>query len=70
MIATAGAATDTGLLRAHNEDRYWMDPERGLFLVVDGVGEILTEAVNRVYANFWPKICAVSVFFKVSKIKA
>ena len=38
MTALAGAATDTGLLRDHNEDRYWMDPERGLFLVVDGVG--------------------------------
>ena len=34
----SGAATDTGLLRAHNEDRYWMDDERGIFLVVDGVG--------------------------------
>jgi PPM family protein phosphatase len=33
-----GAATDTGLVRDHNEDRYWMDPERGAFLVVDGVG--------------------------------
>jgi serine/threonine protein phosphatase PrpC len=34
----AGAATDTGMLREHNEDRYWMDAARGLFLVVDGVG--------------------------------
>jgi serine/threonine protein phosphatase PrpC len=33
-----GAATDTGRVREHNEDRYWADPERGLFLVVDGVG--------------------------------
>lgn len=33
-----GTATDTGLIREHNEDRYWADPERGLFLVVDGVG--------------------------------
>lgn len=33
-----GAATDTGLLRDRNEDRYWADPERGIFLVVDGVG--------------------------------
>lgn len=38
MIPLAGAATDTGLLREQNEDRYWMDAERGLFLVVDGVG--------------------------------
>ena len=27
-----------GLVRDHNEDRYWIDPERGAFLVVDGVG--------------------------------
>lgn len=34
----SGAATDTGLVRDRNEDRYWMDAERGVFLVVDGVG--------------------------------
>ena len=34
----SAAATDTGLLRDHNEDRYWIDTERGVFLVVDGVG--------------------------------
>src|SRR5579862_6983258 len=33
-----GAATHTGLVRARNEDRYWVDDERGVFLVVDGVG--------------------------------
>jgi PPM family protein phosphatase len=38
MTPTAGAATDTGLLREQNEDRYWMDAGRGIFLVVDGVG--------------------------------
>jgi len=38
MIPLAGAATDTGLMRENNEDRFWMDAERGLFLVVDGVG--------------------------------
>jgi serine/threonine protein phosphatase PrpC len=31
-------ATDTGLVRTRNEDRYWADAERGAFLVVDGVG--------------------------------
>ncbi len=34
----SGAVTDAGLLRARNEDRYWVDEERGIFLVVDGVG--------------------------------
>ncbi|PWU07101.1 MAG: hypothetical protein C5B51_10725 [Terriglobia bacterium] len=34
----SGAATDTGRLRERNEDRFWSDPERGVFLVVDGIG--------------------------------
>jgi len=34
----SGAASDTGLVRDRNEDRYWMDAARGVFLVVDGVG--------------------------------
>jgi serine/threonine protein phosphatase PrpC len=33
-----GAVSDTGLVRDHNEDRYWVDAEHGIFLVVDGVG--------------------------------
>jgi serine/threonine protein phosphatase PrpC len=33
-----GAASDVGLVRDHNEDRYWVDPAHGAFLVVDGVG--------------------------------
>jgi serine/threonine protein phosphatase PrpC len=37
-VLTSGAASDTGLLRERNEDRYFSDPERGVFLVVDGVG--------------------------------
>ena len=32
-----GAATDIGMVRDRNEDRYWMDPPRGAFLVVHGV---------------------------------
>lgn len=34
----SGVATDTGMVRASNEDRYWIDDENGVFLVVDGVG--------------------------------
>jgi PPM family protein phosphatase len=34
----AAAATDPGRLRERNEDRYWVDAERGVFLVVDGLG--------------------------------
>ncbi len=38
MKVAAAAATDAGLLRERNEDRYLCDAERGVFLVVDGVG--------------------------------
>lgn len=34
----AAGATDPGIVRDANEDRYHVDPARGLFLVVDGVG--------------------------------
>ena len=34
----SGAASDTGLLRERNEDRYWVDDEHGIYLVVDGMG--------------------------------
>src|SRR3982750_2187560 len=34
----AAGATDPGLVRERNEDRYHCDPARGLFLVIDGVG--------------------------------
>jgi serine/threonine protein phosphatase PrpC len=34
----SGVASDTGLVRASNEDRYWIDDRNGVFLVVDGVG--------------------------------
>jgi len=34
----SAAATDTGMLRERNEDRYFIDAARGVFLVVDGVG--------------------------------
>lgn len=32
------AATDPGKRRKNNEDRYYVDPERGIFAVIDGVG--------------------------------
>jgi serine/threonine protein phosphatase PrpC len=54
----AAAATDTGMLRERNEDRYWVDTDRGIFLVVDGVGghaagEIAAQtAVEEISASF------------------
>lgn len=38
LTLSTGAATDTGLLRDHNEDRYFVDAEHGVFLVADGIG--------------------------------
>ena len=37
MLKAAGDS-DPGLQRAVNEDRFHVDPTRGLFIVVDGVG--------------------------------
>ena len=38
LALDCGAASDTGLVRSRNEDRYWVNTEIGAFLVVDGVG--------------------------------
>src|SRR5450432_3740810 len=38
LTLSTGAATDTGLLRDRNEDRYFLDAARGVFLVADGMG--------------------------------
>ncbi|MEK7485611.1 MAG: protein phosphatase 2C domain-containing protein [Planctomycetota bacterium] len=32
------AFTDSGCLTTHNEDRYWISPERGIYLLSDGIG--------------------------------
>ncbi len=38
MKLRAAGATDVGVQRDVNEDRFYSDPERGVFTVVDGVG--------------------------------
>ncbi len=38
MILKAAAASDVGLRRKHNEDRYALAPELGLYVVADGMG--------------------------------
>jgi parallel beta-helix repeat protein len=38
MSWPTGIATDRGLQRVNNEDRVFVDPESGIFLVVDGIG--------------------------------
>ena len=32
------AASDPGLVRRNNEDAFYVDADRGIFLVVDGIG--------------------------------
>src|SRR5262249_18493849 len=32
------ALTDPGIVRAKNEDAFWYDPDRGIFVVADGLG--------------------------------
>lgn len=34
----AAALSDVGLVRAKNEDAYWCDADRGIFLIADGLG--------------------------------
>jgi len=38
MTIRAAGATDVGVQRVVNEDRYLVDADRGIFVVVDGVG--------------------------------
>ena len=38
MPLVSAAASDPGKRRKNNEDRFYTDPERGIFVVVDGVG--------------------------------
>lgn len=34
----AAAVSDIGLVRTNNEDAYWCDPARGIFIIADGIG--------------------------------
>jgi serine/threonine protein phosphatase PrpC len=70
LALDCGAATDTGLVRECNEDRYWVEASQGIFLVVDGVGgqaagecaaEIAVSAVREAMADGLPAPPAVRV---------
>jgi PPM family protein phosphatase len=37
-VLKCAGASDPGLVRNNNEDGFWCDPDRGIFLVVDGIG--------------------------------
>lgn len=52
----SGAATDTGCVRDHNEDRFFVDAASGVWLVADGMGgheagDFASEAIARSAAS-------------------
>jgi PPM family protein phosphatase len=38
ILCSCAGGTDPGLQRQNNEDRYYVDAEQGIFIVIDGVG--------------------------------
>jgi PPM family protein phosphatase len=41
----AAALSDVGLIRSKNEDAFWCDPERAIFIIADGIGSQLAGEV-------------------------
>ena len=41
----AAALSDVGLIRSKNEDAFWCDPDRGIFIIADGIGSQLAGEV-------------------------
>lgn len=58
MIIEAWAATDVGMHRSVNEDSYYLDPDRELILVLDGMGghkagEVASSIATEIISKFF-----------------
>ena len=64
------AATDPGKRRKNNEDRYYVDPERGIYAVIDGVGGHVRQAHNAQAAHLevWRSGKALTVTLKLALV--
>jgi len=58
-VLSAGGLTDKGRVRENNEDAFYIDREKGIFIVSDGVGgEQAGEVASRMVVDYLPSYIA------------